>query len=341
MNALPLLQEQDPALGVLRPLHGCMEKEWGMDVAEGCGASCIHCAGAYAGEQMGAAHQVRVSPGVARRLAEELERLAGTGRRPSRIRLGMASDPLWPSKDVLDATGACLKAAFERGVPVELHTRSLIPDSLLELMKSHPSMLRVVMGVMTVRETSALVYEPGLAPPMGRLRSLRPLVAAGVPVTVRVEPLVPLVNDTEADLEALLDAVARNGVNRVELAYLQLTPQTAKSLSRGLPRMHREMLKGLFATEAWAAGPFGQRKLLPRVLREAGYERAVEVARRFGIQATICACAEPDLKATVCKRGGSIAPTVTATSERKSTPPPVESTAQLGLFAQGLRRMAR
>jgi hypothetical protein len=158
-----------------------------------------------------------------------------------------------------------------------------------------------------------------------------------VPVTVRVEPLVPLVNDTEADLEGLFQLIAKNGVRRVELAYLSLTPESAKSLSRGLPRMHREMLKGLFAQEPWVQGPHGQRKLLPMVLRDAGYERGMTAARRVGLIPTVCASAEPDLRlARHCVRPLGDAPAARAVSQvpvPASQPPAVR---QLGLFGEGL-----
>ena len=187
----------------MTPLKGCAEGVLGMDVAEGCGAACIHCVGGHTGERYGAPTDVNVVGDVARRLEAELEALAGVGRRPSRIRLGHRSDPLWASKAVREATLACLKVAFDRGVAVELHTRQVLPDDLVTFLKAHAHMVHVVMGVMTVRDSASRVYEAELPPPAGRLRSLRPLLAAGVPVTVRVEPLVPLVNDTEADLEAL------------------------------------------------------------------------------------------------------------------------------------------
>ena len=96
---------------------------------------------------------------VARQMEEELEHLSGVGQRPERIRIGMHSDPLWPDPAVVGRTRACLTVAFEHGIPVELHTRNPIPDDVAELLRSHPHMVRVVLGVMTVRESAARVYE--------------------------------------------------------------------------------------------------------------------------------------------------------------------------------------
>ncbi|MBI5498369.1 MAG: hypothetical protein HY904_25430 [Deltaproteobacteria bacterium] len=316
--------------GILQPISGCGEAQVGMDVAEGCAATCIHCTGGLAGDKYGQPTAPVVEREAGAKVSRELEALAGVGRRPARIRLGVVSDPFLPDPKVLAATCEVLAAAFDGGVPVEIHTRSMVPEAVLGLLKTHPHMVHVVMGVMGMRDSAARVYEPSLPPPLGRLKGLRPLMAAGIPVTVRVEPLIPLVNDTEADLEELFSAVAKVGVKRVELAYLQLTPDTAKSLSRGLPRMHREMLKGLFGQEPWRESPQGTRKLLPRMLRDAGYERALESARRVGLYASVCATVDPDVKgARVCHRALGDAPVVPAA--RKSTPP-VAATQQLGLF---------
>ena len=294
-----------------------------MDVAEGCGARCVHCVGGHTGERYGDATRADVLPGVASRLAKELDHLAAQGRRPEVLRLGVASDPLSSAPGVVEAALACLHTAFERGVRVELHTRSIVQESVADVLRRAPHMAVVVAGVMAVRDSAARVYEPGLSPAAGRLRSLRVLAAAGVRVHVRVEPLIPLVNDTQADLEALFNTMVKNGLHRAELAYLTLTEKSAKSLSRGLPRMHREMLKGLFSTEAWQNGAHGRHKVLPRILRDAGYERAVTVARNLGVTATVCPCSDPQWhNVKSCQR-------LPAAADKRSTLPPAQ---QLTLF---------
>jgi DNA repair photolyase len=300
-TALALLPFPESPRELLRPHAGCQPNAMAMDVAEGCGAACVHCVGGHAGERYGDATRVEVYPRAAQRLGEELDHLAAQGRRPSVVRLGLQSDPLMAP--AVAETLAALQALFDRGIRVELHTRSMVPEPVVALLRRHPQSVVVVAGVMAARDSAARVYEPGLAPTQGRLRSLRPLVAAGVRVHVRVEPLIPLVNDTEADLDAIFAACVSNGLHRVELVYLQLTEGTAKALSRGLPRMHREMLKGLFGTESWTETAHGKRKFLPAMLREPGYDRAVTVARRHGVTATVCSCAEPSLRHTrSCQR---------------------------------------
>jgi DNA repair photolyase len=310
---------------LLRPVTaGPGERVMGMDVAEGCGGGCIHCDASLALEKYGEEGGLRVDVTASVRLRDELGRLAAQGERPSLMRLGQSSDPFWPDPAVLAQTRACIQVAFEEGVPVEVWTRSVVPDELAAYLSCHPHMARVVSGMMTLRESAARVYEPELASPQARLRSLRVLVHRGVPVTVRVEPLVPLVNDTEADLEALLQAAAKNGIKRVELGYLQMTPESVRSLSRRLPRMHREMLKGLFASESWVEGPLGPRKLLPKVLREAGYERALSVARRCGVMAAVRAELEPEYRVPRATKGPRSGDPVGSA---------VIASRQLGLFA--------
>ncbi len=332
-----------PEAGLLKPVPGCEEGVLALDVAEGCAAACVHCVGGHSGEKYGAPTQVTVVANAAARLEAELEGLAGQGRRPSRIRLGWASDPLLPIPELRTVTQAVMQVALDRGVAVELHTRNVVPEDVVQLMKAHRHMVHLVVGVMSVRDSAVRVYEPELPPPAGRLRAVRPLLAAGVPVTLRVEPLVPLVNDTQADLEAVFDLAVKNGVRRVELAYLALTPDTAKSLSRGMPRMHREMLRGLFAEQPWLPWAGGSRKLLPRMLREAGYDRALAAARRLGLIPTVCATAEPEIRlARHCVRplGDTPSGRPSAASSAASSAPPaakaVAAAAQLGLFGEAL-----
>jgi hypothetical protein len=44
-------------------------------------------------------------------------------------------------------------------------------------------------------------------------------------------------------------------------------------------------------------------KLLPKSIREKGYERIKKIASEFGINALICQCKNPDLKGDLCGSG--------------------------------------
>jgi DNA repair photolyase len=328
---------------VLHPLRPGEPGGLGFDVADGCGGACIHCLGGYVSEAWsGEKNVVRARKDTPARLKAELEELLLSSRLPKEIRLGILSDPFWPDREVVEAARASLEVAWSLGVKVVVHTRQVLPDAVAEAMKRNADKVHVVLGVMTARESSALVYEPNLPASSARLRSIRPLTGHGVPVTLRVHPLVPLVNDTEADLESLMQQAAKNGVRRAEFSYLQMSTAASKGLARGLPRMHREMLKGLFGPQPWVEGPYGQRKLLPQPLRDAGYERALDVSRRLGIQAVV---REGGGEGTGTGTGTATLSAPGREAAKVAVPGTTHSRrvrddgAQLGLFGQGLQQL--
>jgi hypothetical protein len=57
------------------------------------------------------------------------------------------------------------------------------------------------------------------------------------------------------------------------------------------------------AREWKAIGSSTRTKLLPKTLREKGYQRMKEIGEGLGITASVCQCKNPDLKGDLCGSG--------------------------------------
>jgi DNA repair photolyase len=70
----------------------------------------------------------------------------------------------------------------------------------------------LIMSITTLDESLARELEPDVPGPAQRLRALAELTKAGVPVSVGLAPILPGINDGEAQLAALFEAAYDHGV---------------------------------------------------------------------------------------------------------------------------------
>src|SRR2546423_13807974 len=82
---------------------------------------------------------------------------------------------------------------------------------------------RVTITLVTLDADLAQKLELRASSPAGRLRAIRELTAAGIPVTVNVAPIIPGLTDSE--LPRILQAVAQAGALRAAWALLRLPYQ--------------------------------------------------------------------------------------------------------------------
>jgi DNA repair photolyase len=130
-----------------------------------------------------------------------------------------------------------------------------------------------------------------------------------------MDPIVPFVTDVESELKRLFEQLESFEVKRVTVSYLHLRPAIRDQLLQELPPIHQKLITPLFETQEWKTiGSSSKTKLLPRTLREGGYQRIKETANEFGITVIVCQCKNPDLEADICSPG-----TVRKVS-RKTTP---------------------
>ncbi len=86
---------------------------------------------------------------------------------------------------------------------------------------------RVTVTLVTLDPDLAAVLEPRATTPAGRLRTIRELTDAGVPVTVNVAPIIPGLTDME--MPRILKEASRAGARRAAWVLLRL-PYQVKDL---------------------------------------------------------------------------------------------------------------
>jgi DNA repair photolyase len=124
------------------------------------------------------------------------------------------TDCYQPAEREFRLTRGCLEVAWEARQPVSIITKNALVCRDLDLLSqmAEHNLVRVNVSLTTLDPELCGAMEPRTSRPAARLRAIRTLTDAGVPVRVLTAPIVPGLTDSEipALLEAAHDAGAKN-----------------------------------------------------------------------------------------------------------------------------------
>lgn len=132
----------------------------------------------------------------------------------------------------------CLEVLADCGQPVTTMTKSalVLRDTDLWSRLAKMNAGRVTITLVTLDAELAQKLEPRASSPAGRLRAIRELAAAGIPVSVNIAPIIPGLTDVE--LPRILEAISEAGARRAAWVLLRL-PYQIKDLF--LDWLHRSV----------------------------------------------------------------------------------------------------
>lgn len=206
--------------------------DWTLNPYRGCEHGCIYCFARpyheYLGFSCGLDFETKLmaKPDAPRLLREEL---AAPGWKPEAIVMSASTDVYQHIEHEKRIVRQCLEVFVECGQPVTTMTKSalVLRDTDLWAKLAAMNAGRVTVTLVTLDAELAQKLEPRASAPSARLRVIRELTAAGIPVSVNVAPIIPGLTDTE--LPRILEAVAEAGASRAAWALLRL-PYQVKDL---------------------------------------------------------------------------------------------------------------
>ena len=163
------------------------------------------------------------------------------GYRPRLIALGTATDPYQPIEREHRISRGLLQTLLAFRHPVAVITKGLLIERDLDLLAEMAALnlVSVCVTLTTLRDDLKRDLEPRAASGKARLRVIRRLSEAGVPVRVMFSPVIPFVNDHEMD--QVLALAAQAGARHASWVMLRL-PHEVKDLFREW-LVHRYPLK--------------------------------------------------------------------------------------------------
>jgi len=198
---------------------------YGINSYRGCEHGCAYCFARpyheYLGWSSGLDFESRIL--VKLRAPELLRRELSNKRWQAQpIAMSGATDCYQPAERQFRLTRGCLQVCAELRHPIFILTKNALVtrdlDVLAELARCQ--CIGVHVSVTTLDAGLAGRMEPRASRPAARLRAIRELSAAGIPVGVLVAPVIPGLTDHE--MPAILEAAAAAGARRAGYVLLRL-----------------------------------------------------------------------------------------------------------------------
>ncbi len=183
----------------------------------GCSHGCSYCYARPGHEYLGLSAGLDFETKVfVKHRAPELFRefLANPKWKPETIAFSGVTDCYQPAEREFRITRACVAVAAECLQPIGIITKNALVTRDIDLLSKlavHDA-IGVSISITSLDRALARTMEPRTSSPDARLRAVRELTAAGIPVNVMVAPIIPGLTDSEtpAILAAARDAGARS-----------------------------------------------------------------------------------------------------------------------------------
>ena len=249
----------------------------------GCDHACTYC---YASSYVPRFFDCRPKKDLIRRLRKEVGGLKG-----QTVSISNSSDPYPVLEGKAGLMRSCLEILSQHSCRVQIITKSPLVTRDVDLLKRLPSM--VSLTVTTDDDDTARLIEPHAPPPSARLKAIEILVDEGIPTSVRVDPIIPLVNDK---CESLVRTLASLGVRHVTSSTFKVRPDCWRRFSQRLPRVAAELKPLYFESGVRRAGY----QYLPRGLRLELMERVRDLVKKGEMKFGTCREGLSHLNTAVC-----------------------------------------
>lgn len=189
---------------------GC---EYNMNLYRGCNHGCFYCDSRSDCYHVENFDIVRAKQNALRIVRDELARRA----LPGVVATGAMSDPYNPfeAKEKLTRNALCLLDAYQYGAAIatksDLITRDI--DILKDIQAHSPVLCKIT--ITSFDDSLAKKLEPYAPPSSSRFEALRQLSAAGLFAGVLLMPVLPFIEDTPGNIEAIVRRAAACGARFV------------------------------------------------------------------------------------------------------------------------------
>lgn len=192
-------------------VKGILSPQNGMNLYRGCSHGCIYCDSRSTCYHM--EHEFEDIE-VKENALDLLEGILRRKRKKCMLGMGAMTDPYIPLEMELRNVRGALELAYRYGFGMTLITKSCRVLEDLDLLKKINDSTKCViqMTLTTYDETLCRKLEPHVNTTRERFEALKRFRDAGIPTVVWLCPLLPFINDTEENINGILDYCAGAGV---------------------------------------------------------------------------------------------------------------------------------
>jgi len=174
------------------------------------------------------------------------------------VSIANSSDP-YPHPEVdLGLTRKCLEILSRHDCEIQIVTKSNLVTRDVDLLGKIPS--TVALTITTEDNEIARLIEPNAPSSSKRLKAIETLVSKDIPVSVRIDPIVPYLNDNPTQLIATLASI---GVKHITSSTYKVKRDNWQRFAKAMPLV-AEKVKNIYFTKGERVGGS---TLLPADLR--------------------------------------------------------------------------
>jgi len=249
----------------------------------GCDYACVYC---YASNYIPRFSLCRPKKDLIPRLRREAAGLEG-----QLVSISNSSDPYPRLEAQTGLMRNCLEILSQNNCRVQIITKSNLVVRDVDLLRKVPSV--VSLTITTDNDGTAKLIEPNAPPPSERLKALKTLIESGIPTSVRIDPIIPFVNDSP---EKLVESVARMGVRHITSSTYKVKPDDWRRFSTAVPKI-AEKLRPLYFERGQKMGGY---TCLPKDLRSDLMRKVAFLAKKYGLKFGACRENLSSMNTAVC-----------------------------------------
>ena len=174
------------------------------------------------------------------------------------VSIANSSDPYPRLEAETGLTRNCLSILAQSNCRIQVITKSNLVTRDIDLLTKVPATVAVT--ITTDNNDKARLIEPYAPSPNERLKTVETLISKGVPVSVRLDPVIPFVND---NVESLIATLANMGVKHLTSSTYKVKRDNWQRFALALPTAAKK-LKSLYFDEGEKLGGC---VLLPKAIR--------------------------------------------------------------------------
>ncbi len=249
-------------------------RKYSLNPYTGCSIGCLYC---YATAYIGVRDSMPKKDAVKRLLGDLLKT---DPRLP--INIGTSSDPYPPEEERIGLTRAILEVLVPAGRKILITTKGTLYATRDRSLLASGN-VAVTPSISIYDEDMARLVEPSAPSTRERIEAVSMAAAASIPVGVRVDPVIPYVNDDPYELERLVERIAEAGATFIVTSTYKARPDNLARMRR-LPEVGERIYR-LYRDHGVRVNGY---LYLPRDVRIKLLKPVVKAARRLGLEYATC-----------------------------------------------------
>lgn len=247
--------------------------KFSFDPYTGCEHGCLYC---YASSYIRKFHECRPKKDLLKLIKGDVLQLPENAL----ISMSNSSDPYPPMEYELQLTRRCLEEFRRRNLRILVITKSDLVLKDLDLLRK----LRcaVSLTITTLDDYLAGRLEPNAPPPSRRLYAVERLSSEGIRVCVRIDPIIPYLNDDGID--GLLREIKNASAAHITSSTFKPRPDSWARIKAAFPDV-AEKLEPLYFGEGEQVA---RSRYLPKPIRFKLMKMVADECRRLGLTFACC-----------------------------------------------------